>query len=155
MGIKLTDNDREKLDWIKGSILQDLATHHTLENLCKQAGISPRKLHKGFIKMYGDTPYGLLSQERQKLSIGLLTTTTIPAQDIAARCGYVHTTGFILLFKKNYPITPERYRAKNTKIDLVTRAADLIEGSLHLHHTSHSLSKELGIARPALQHAFR
>ncbi|MDF2191225.1 AraC family transcriptional regulator [Paraflavitalea sp. CAU 1676] len=136
MGIKLTDNDREKLDWIKRSILQDLATHHTLEDLCKQDGISPRKLHKGFIKMYGDTPYSLLALQRQKLSIELLTTTTIPVQDIAARCGYVHTTGFIQLLKNTFNTTPEQYRAKNTVTDLGTRAARLMEDSLHLHHTS-------------------
>lgn len=137
--IKITEKDKIRLEWIRHQILSDITIHRTIEWLSQQSGLNQLKIKRGIKMVYGNTPFGILSDARLTRGASLLTTTTTPVFEIAALCGYLHPTNFVIAFKRKFNTTPEKYRDEHLPLECARKAATIIENSLHQRHTAESL----------------
>ncbi len=91
-------------------IIQDqFSDDLSLTELAQMAGLSPFHLVRVFEKALGVTPHGYLTQvrvERAKAELGRNGRIA----DIAADCGFSDQAHLTRLFKRQYGITPGKYR---------------------------------------------
>ena len=73
--------------------------HSTLNKLYKKhTGLPPHRFHRA---------------KRLAFAAELLRTTTLPVKDVAAECGFLNSKYFLVLFKKEYGLSPGKFRAAN------------------------------------------
>lgn len=73
--------------------------HSTLNKLYKKhTGLPPHRFHRA---------------KRLAFAAELLRTTTLPVKDVAAECGFLDSKYFLVLFKKEYGLSPGKFRAAN------------------------------------------
>lgn len=111
--IKISGIDKEKFEWVRTLILQDLTVHHTIEILARQSKLNTFKLKKGFKQLYGESLYDFLQTKRLNLAIHLLTNSEESIQAISEHCGYGYATNFIAAFKRKYKVRPNDFRKVN------------------------------------------
>jgi AraC-like DNA-binding protein len=111
--IKISTLDREKFEWVRNHILEDLTIHHTIDYLSAKARLNTFKLKNGFKLLYGETLYDFLQNRRLSHAIQLLSHSEESIQVIAERCGYGYATNFIAAFKRKYKIRPTDFRKVN------------------------------------------
>jgi len=113
VSIKISTRDREKFEWVRSYILQDLTVHNTIEFLSLQSELNTFKLKMGFKILYGESIYDFLQNRRLSLGIHLLSNTEDSIQCIAETCGYGYATNFIAAFKRKYKVRPNDFRKVN------------------------------------------
>lgn len=84
-----------------------------LEDLCEFVGYSVYHFSRIFKNEVGMSPYEYIIKFRLDLAKHLLITTSLPVRDISRKCGYTNEVNFYNIFKKNFNITPRKYRIKN------------------------------------------
>ncbi len=89
--------------------------HLTLNDLAKQANLSPIYLHKLFSHVMGKTPHEYISYKRIEYAKELLLDASRSLSEIAAACGFCSQSYFCSAFKKLCGTTPAAYRAKAFK----------------------------------------
>lgn len=82
----------------------------TLKTLSDTLSISQKKLTKGFKLVYGDTIYSYCRKLFLKQAASMLLETEQSINDIAYDCGYSTPSNFCAAFKKQYGVTPLKYR---------------------------------------------
>ncbi|MBE6384535.1 MAG: helix-turn-helix domain-containing protein [Lentisphaerae bacterium] len=91
-------HDRQiKLSFANSDLEQRLSRgHSTLNKLYKKhTGLPPHRYHQ---------------RKRLSFAAELLRTTTLPVKDIAAECGFSNSKYFLVLFKKEYGLSPGKFR---------------------------------------------
>ncbi len=110
--VKYIENATEFIEknYIKGIQISDIAEHLSL---------NPKYLSRLFKKEHSMTIGEYLSELRIKKALELLEGTNLTIDQISTKVGYNDTRGFIRLFKKNYGVTPSKYRqaSKTTEKD--------------------------------------
>lgn len=95
-------------DFIDGHLEDDL----TIKELSKVAMMSPFHYVRSFKKLYRLSPHQYLTTERIKRSKFLLHDTENNIGDICQQVGFVNSSSFTRLFKRNEGCTPQQYRSK-------------------------------------------
>ena len=73
-------------------------------------------LNKLYKKFTGLPPHRYHMRKRLSIAAELLRTTTLPVKDIAAECGFSDSKYFLVLFKKEYGISPGKFRTANSSV---------------------------------------
>ncbi|MBO5793065.1 MAG: helix-turn-helix transcriptional regulator, partial [Lentisphaeria bacterium] len=97
-------HDRQiKLSFDNSDLEQRLSRgHSTLNKLYKKyTGLPPHRYHRA---------------KRLAFAAELLCTTTLPIKDIAAECGFSNSKYFLVLFKKEYGLSPGKFRTANSSV---------------------------------------
>lgn len=95
-----------------GYIHENLNSSITIEELSSLTRWKKHNFAKQFYKHLKITPYQYLTKCRIERFIVLLSTTTLPASDIAFDLGYNSYSNFSRVFKKNVGISIDEYRRK-------------------------------------------
>lgn len=89
-----------------------LAEDIRIEDLTALTGYSKSQLSASFKADTGCTVSAYIAQKRCEKAGELLSSTSLPIQDISLRVGYPDNNYFIKVFKKQYGMTPSAYRRK-------------------------------------------
>jgi len=85
---------------------------HGLPRFVQLSGKSQEHLTRSIKKYYGITPTAFINQQRLKHAASLLSATNKPVTEIMYASGFENVSHFLKLFKKQYNLTPRRYRQK-------------------------------------------
>lgn len=80
--------------------------------LAEQIYRSPDYCQKLFKREYGTTPYDYQLRRKMQVACRLLTGTTLPVREIAARLGYEDPQYFSNLFRRKMGCSPREYRRR-------------------------------------------
>src|SRR5688572_3587151 len=90
---------------------QHYNTPITIEQLSREAALSPYYFIRLFRRVYRQTPHQYLVQQRIAKAKELLRTSDMPITDICAEVGFESLGSFSALFSKVAGISPSAYRA--------------------------------------------
>jgi transcriptional regulator GlxA family with amidase domain len=79
--------------------------------LAARAGVSERHLTRLFVEHTGLTPGRFVRRSRLEAAAHLLTSTRLPLNRVAARCGFASAETLRQAFSDAYGVPPSRYRA--------------------------------------------
>jgi transcriptional regulator GlxA family with amidase domain len=94
------------LDWMVENVDQPL----TVDDLARQAAMSPRTFARRFRAATGTTPRQWLLRQRVLLAQRLLETTDEPVELVAARAGFGSAAGLRQHFQREVANSPLAYR---------------------------------------------
>ncbi|MFL6074104.1 MAG: AraC family transcriptional regulator [Mycobacteriales bacterium] len=82
-----------------------------LPALVRLAAVSPSQLARCMRRYRGTTPVGYVTALRLQRAAELLATTTLPAGQVAARCGFASQAYFTRLFTARHGLPPAAFRS--------------------------------------------
>ncbi len=91
-------------------LVSDLTCPPTLSELSCKVNLGERRLNEGFKKLFGDSAFGILRNERLESARRALERGDVPLKQISYRVGYRHTNNFIQAFTKYFGISPTKYK---------------------------------------------
>ena len=86
----------------------------TIESVCKELGVSAAYFSTIFKKETGKTFISFLTDYRMEKAVELLMTTNDKTYIIAEKVGYADPNYFSYAFKKQYSMSPSKYRSANS-----------------------------------------
>jgi transcriptional regulator GlxA family with amidase domain len=101
------------LDWA----IEHLDEPLTVEDLARQALVSPRSFARRFRTATGTTPMQWLSRQRVLHAQRLLETTELPVELVAQRCGFGTATALRVHFRRLVGTSPLAYRRTFQVVD--------------------------------------
>ncbi len=93
---------------------ENYETPFTLEDIAKEIGMSPTYFSRFFKKTTGETFYSSLGRMRLYHAENELVNSDSSITEIALNNGFANVKSFIEMFKKEYGVTPLRYRKQNS-----------------------------------------
>jgi AraC-like DNA-binding protein len=103
---------RGPLLWVRRRLDEELGRSHTLAELARGRGISPRHLARRFAAAWGMSPAAYHQRARMEHARTLLDQPDTPLARIAAALGYVDAFAFSKAFKRHAGISPDAYRRR-------------------------------------------
>jgi AraC family transcriptional regulator len=103
----------KRLNNVKDYMISNSNQAMGIEELSKVACLSECHLYKLFKELYHCSPHQYLQKVRLNRAKNLLNDTNYPINEIVCMVGFENSSSFIRLFKKNFAVTPQNYRAKN------------------------------------------
>jgi AraC family transcriptional regulator, transcriptional activator FtrA len=101
------------LDWA----IEHLDEPLTVEDLARQALVSPRSFARRFRAATGTTPMQWLTRQRVLHAQRLLESTDLPVEMVAQRCGFGTATGLRVHFRRLVGTSPVTYRRTFQVVD--------------------------------------
>ena len=95
-------------------LLENISKPLTVSHLCSKFHMSHYEIHNVFNEYFGCAPTKYIKKFRLDYACTLLTTTNLPVNKIAVKCGIEDYNYFSKIFKSTYDISPTVYR-KNAK----------------------------------------
>lgn len=89
----------------------------SVEGICSALNVSPTYFSTLFKKELGTTFVAYVTNVRMERAVELLKTTEDKTYVIAAKVGYTEPNYFSYVFKKQYGISPSKYRTGRTKAE--------------------------------------
>lgn len=116
--------DRTKLEspqgvYVKQAMLFIMSNYPEkikIDALAAQIGITRNYLTKSFQKELGVSPQEFLINIRMERAAELLTSTSLPVNEVAAKVGYSDALAFSKKFKEEYNLSPKSYRETKPEI---------------------------------------
>lgn len=108
--IALSPYELQKIKEIPQMLLDQPFELPSLLSLSETLVISPKKLTKGFKLVYGDTIFSYYRKLALKRAASMLLETEKTINEIAYDSGYSNPSNFCVAFKKQYGVTPLKYR---------------------------------------------
>lgn len=106
----LTSYELQKIKEIPQILLEHPFELPSILSLSKKLAINPKKLTKGFKLVYGDTIFSYHRKFSLQRASSMLLNTDKSINEIACEIGYSNSSNFCTAFKKQYGITPLKYR---------------------------------------------
>ena len=94
------------LKYIKENLTEDLS----LQAVSTYMNYSPIHFHNTFKKVVGATLHEYVEEQRIKAAINMLLTTDLNLTEIAMQCGFSSQSYFSYVFKRQYGISPTKYK---------------------------------------------
>ena len=91
-------------------IRQNFRTNLEIANLVKVSGLNHRKLHRGFIELFGVAPMQFITRTRIEAACDDLLTTNKKLSQIAKDNGFYDQSSFTQHFRRQMKVTPLKYR---------------------------------------------
>ena len=107
---KLSQEDVDKLYYIKELIHKSPGADYSLMQLAKIAGFNDFKLKKGFKQLFGNTVFGYITNMRMQRSYELLQEGKHSITHIAYLMGYKYPHHFTKAFKMKFGFTPKNLK---------------------------------------------
>jgi len=112
------DGEKKELKWERddeiGRAVNHVRNHFRAEisigDLVKVSGLSHRKLHRGFIELFGVAPMQFITRTRIEAACDDLLTSSKKLSVIAKENGFYDQSSFTQLFRRQMKITPLKYR---------------------------------------------
>jgi AraC-like DNA-binding protein len=82
----------------------------TLDDLSREAGLSPWHLLRAFRSAFGETPHDFLTRLRLERARDLLTVTSRPVTAICFDVGFTSLGSFSTLFRRHVGLSPAAFR---------------------------------------------
>lgn len=108
--ISLSQYELQRIREIPQMLLDQPFELPSLLTLSRHLGLNPKKLAKGFKLVYGDTVFSYYRKLSLKCAASLLLETDSSVNEIAYDSGYSSPSNFCAAFKKQYGLTPLKYR---------------------------------------------
>lgn len=105
----------EKIYCIKRDLCAQPACHPTLRELAEKYEISETAMKKCFKAVYGDSIYAFLKKHRLLSSCALLLESDKSITEVSMDMGYENPSKYIAAFKKQFGITPAKFRKNRQK----------------------------------------
>jgi len=86
-----------------------------LDELSRIANLSKVQFLRNFKSLFQTSPLNYMLRKRLEHARFILSNTSLPINEVAARCGYFDECYFSRIFKKELDITPSGYRKKMQK----------------------------------------
>lgn len=102
----------DKIREARQALIADLSRNITLQELCREIGISEYNMKIGFKNVYGKPVMTYLNDYKMEVSRHMLEEGRLKVNEVADRLGYRSTSHFIETFKKRYGQTPKQYASK-------------------------------------------
>jgi transcriptional regulator GlxA family with amidase domain len=99
---------REAQEWVRANPAGDCS----VEALAARACMSPRNFSRAFGREVGMTPAAWVEAARVDLAKGLLETTSIPTDRVAAECGFGTPETLRRAFARRVGVSPGQYRER-------------------------------------------
>ena len=93
---------------IRKKFRKDLA----ISDLVKESGLNHRKLHRGFIELFGIAPMQFITRTRIEAACDDLLTTNKKLASIAKENGFYDQSSFTQHFRRQMKVTPLKYRKR-------------------------------------------
>lgn len=105
--ITITQFEKNKI--IKARSIQKkmISSPPSLQQLAILCGLSLNKIKKGFLEVYGKTPFDCLQEERMEFAYALLHKGHVNVSEAAWQVGYTHVGHFSSAFFKRFGIKPK------------------------------------------------
>ncbi|WP_031428560.1 helix-turn-helix domain-containing protein [Flavimarina sp. Hel_I_48] len=87
-------------------INEDLMNLSSVDDLAKEAGLTPAKLQEGFKLLYGNTVNQYIVDRRLEKAFWLLSQTDSQISDVVLEIGFSSRSHFSKIFKEKYDISP-------------------------------------------------
>lgn len=107
---QLSPYELERIKQVPDMLLSQPFELPSLRALSKILTINQKKLVKGFKLVYGDTIYSYYRKLALKRAAAMLLETEKPVSEIAYDSGYSTPSNFCAAFKRQYQVTPLKYR---------------------------------------------
>ena len=112
------DGEKKELKWERddeiGRAVNHIRNHFRSEmaisDLVKVSGLSHRKLHRGFVELFGVAPMQFITRTRIEAACDDLLSSTKKLSVIAKENGFYDQSSFTQLFRRQMKITPLKYR---------------------------------------------
>ena len=91
-------------------IRKNFRTELAISDLVKVSELNHRKLHRGFVELFGVAPMQFITRTRIEAACDDLLTTGNKLSDIAKDNGFYDQSSFTQHFRKQMGITPLKYR---------------------------------------------
>jgi AraC-like DNA-binding protein len=91
-------------------IRKNFRTELAIADLIKVSGLNHRKLHRGFVELFGVAPMQFITRTRIEAACDDLLTTDNRLADIAKDNGFYDQSSFTQHFRKQMGTTPLKYR---------------------------------------------
>lgn len=83
-----------------------------LDELSEIAHLSKAQFLRVFKDLFQTTPFNYMLRKRLEDAMFMLSNTSVPVSEVAARCGYYDESYFSRVFKKELEMAPSAYRKK-------------------------------------------
>lgn len=104
-------NEKSFIDEVKTHIaLKCPAPDFSIENLCRNLGVSHSHLCRVFKESEGVSVVNYIKEQKLLKAKGLLSATDLTLYEIAENCGFNEYEYFLKSFKKHFGISPTEYR---------------------------------------------
>lgn len=94
-------------------IHHDPRHHWSVAELAARAGMSRAAFARRFSLLVGETPLAYLAQWRMNVAAKLLRSTELSVENVALSVGYDSATAFGNAFRRQFSISPGRYRTQS------------------------------------------
>jgi AraC-like DNA-binding protein len=91
-------------------IIYDMKKNYSIKSLADSLNMCERNFRQKFIKSIGIPPKRYIETQRLDSAAELLISTSLLVKEISKMAGYEDEHYFSRIFKKNYGITPKKYR---------------------------------------------
>ncbi len=105
-----TQKHAKYLFTIDNYIIENYTKRITLEDLAAKLFLCPRQVSRIIRKEYGCSLTTLVNRRKLNVARMLIKNTNLNIGDIASMVGYEYENYFYTLFKKEYGMSPQRYR---------------------------------------------
>ena len=92
----------------------DIARRWTVDDLCREVGLSRSALADRFIRLIGVPPMHYLASWRMQVATQQLRNTSVSLAQVAEIVGYDSEAAFSRSFKKAFGTAPATWRRSNT-----------------------------------------
>lgn len=98
------------LKWMRHTLEENPHATVSLEEVARQAGVSPKHLCRIFQQSLGHSPMVTLRLLRLQLAVALLVRSSLAVKEIAAQCGFADPLYFTRCFTLAFGRSPSRVR---------------------------------------------
>lgn len=105
----------EKLLWIRESLYRWPGRSYTIDDMAKELSLSRSRFQHLYTETFGISVSQDLIRSRMERSAELLKSTELSVREIGSLVGYPNTAYFIKLFRRDFGLTPVKYRIRETE----------------------------------------
>jgi AraC family transcriptional regulator of arabinose operon len=98
------------LKWMRHTLEENPNATVSLDEVARQAGVSPKHLCRIFQQSLGHSPMVTLRLLRLQLAVALLVRSSLAVKEIAAQCGFADALYFTRCFSAAFGRSPSRVR---------------------------------------------
>jgi len=112
------DSVRLMIDKARDLLLESYADSElSLDAVCAKLNVSPAYFSTSFKKETGKGFVGYLTDLRMEKALELLATTDFKTYQVAEKIGYIDPNYFSYVFKKQFGVTPSKYKTDRMRTD--------------------------------------
>ena len=96
---------------LRSQMMYDCQRNWTIDEMCKIVNMGRSQFYKHYQDLFQNPPKDDLLQARLQKAKYLLSSDTIPIQQVACECGFPTISHFNRFFKQNCGVSPSQYRS--------------------------------------------